>query len=171
MNDTPPNLPGTRLDAWYDGSAICVIAVSGSPGDPLDLGDDEVIDFIAKLQGCLAESQGLLTTDGGPPHQPQGTAQADDGAATLRHLAASRFHLPAHLPAQADQATDTALTHHLHRREFDLALKAAELLGTTLHAPTHFWHELALAAASMGLPQTAARYASGHLSSPRTGAI
>lgn len=30
-----------RLDAWYDGSAICLIAV-GSLGDPLDLGDDEV---------------------------------------------------------------------------------------------------------------------------------
>ena len=29
-----------RLDAWYDGSAICLIAV-GAHGDPLDLGDEE----------------------------------------------------------------------------------------------------------------------------------
>ena len=29
-----------RLDAWYDGSAICLTAV-GAHGDPLDLGDDE----------------------------------------------------------------------------------------------------------------------------------
>lgn len=45
-----------RLDAWYDGSAICLIAV-GAHGDPLDLGDDEVRALIAKLQHCLAESE------------------------------------------------------------------------------------------------------------------
>lgn len=45
-----------RLDAWYDGSAICLIAV-GAHGDPLDLGDDEVRALIAKLQQCLAESE------------------------------------------------------------------------------------------------------------------
>ena len=45
-----------RLDAWYDGSAICLIAV-GAHGDPLDLGDDEVRALIAKLQHCLAESK------------------------------------------------------------------------------------------------------------------
>jgi hypothetical protein len=33
--------PEDRLDVWYDGSAICVIAV-GTHGDPLDLGEDEV---------------------------------------------------------------------------------------------------------------------------------
>lgn len=44
-----------RLDAWYDGSAICLIAVGGH-GDPLDLGDDEVRALIAKLQQCLTES-------------------------------------------------------------------------------------------------------------------
>lgn len=44
-----------RLDAWYDGSAICLIAV-GAQGSPLDLGDDEVRALIAKLQQCLAES-------------------------------------------------------------------------------------------------------------------
>lgn len=45
-----------RLDAWYDGSAICVIAV-GAQGDPLDLGEQEIEDFIAKLQGLLAEAK------------------------------------------------------------------------------------------------------------------
>ena len=45
-----------RLDAWYDGSAICLIAV-GAHGDPLDLGDDEVRALIARLQQCLAESE------------------------------------------------------------------------------------------------------------------
>jgi hypothetical protein len=44
-----------RLDAWYDGSAICVIAV-GSHGDPLDLGEGEVVAFIEKLQACLKQA-------------------------------------------------------------------------------------------------------------------
>ena len=46
-----------RLQAWFDGSAICVIAV-GSQGDPLDLGDEEVEAFIQKLQECLQQSRG-----------------------------------------------------------------------------------------------------------------
>ena len=46
-----------RLNAWYDGSAICVIAV-GSQGDPLDLGDEEVEAFIQKLRVCLSQSRG-----------------------------------------------------------------------------------------------------------------
>lgn len=45
-----------RLDAWYDGSAICIIA-KGSHGDPLDLADHEVEEFIEKLQQCLRESR------------------------------------------------------------------------------------------------------------------
>jgi hypothetical protein len=44
-----------RLDAWYDGSAICVVAV-GTHGDPLDLSEDEARAFVAKLQKALAES-------------------------------------------------------------------------------------------------------------------
>ena len=51
-----------RLDACYDGSAICLIAV-GAHGDPLDLGDDEVRALIAKLQQCLAESEAAATDD------------------------------------------------------------------------------------------------------------
>ncbi len=46
-----------RLDAWYDGSAICVIAI-GSHGDPLDLGESEVEAFIAKLEKCLRQARG-----------------------------------------------------------------------------------------------------------------
>jgi len=45
-----------RLDAWFDGSAICVIAV-GSHGDPLDLADHEVEQFIEKLSDCLRRSK------------------------------------------------------------------------------------------------------------------
>jgi hypothetical protein len=45
-----------RLDVWHDGSAICVIAV-GSHGDPLDLGEAEVVEMIAKLQAALAEER------------------------------------------------------------------------------------------------------------------
>ena len=51
-----------RLDAWYDGSAICLIAV-GAHGDPLDRADDEVRALIAKLQQCLAESEAAATDD------------------------------------------------------------------------------------------------------------
>ncbi len=45
-----------RLEAWFDGSAICVIAV-GSHGEPLDLADHEVEEFIEKLKKCLLQSR------------------------------------------------------------------------------------------------------------------
>ena len=45
-----------RLDAWYDGSAICVAAISAH-GDPLDLGEHEVEAFIEKLQACLRQAK------------------------------------------------------------------------------------------------------------------
>jgi hypothetical protein len=44
-----------RLNVWYDGSAICVIAV-GSHGVPLDLGENEVEALIEKLQRGVRES-------------------------------------------------------------------------------------------------------------------
>jgi hypothetical protein len=56
MNGMDDPASRDRLDAWYDGSAICIIAV-GSRGDPLDLGDEEVEVFIAKLQNCLRASK------------------------------------------------------------------------------------------------------------------
>jgi len=48
-----------RLDAWWDGSAICVVAI-GAHGDPLDLAEHEAEAFISKLQGCLLEARGDL---------------------------------------------------------------------------------------------------------------
>ncbi len=45
-----------RLDAWFDGSAICIIA-TGSHGDPLDLSEHEVEEFIAKLKDCLEQAK------------------------------------------------------------------------------------------------------------------
>ena len=52
----PTRVEQDRLDAWHDGSAICVIAV-GSHGDPLDLGEEEVEGLIAKLQDALAKER------------------------------------------------------------------------------------------------------------------
>lgn len=43
-----------RLEVHYDGSAIIAV---GSYGDPLDLGEGEVKDLIAKLQTALAQSR------------------------------------------------------------------------------------------------------------------
>lgn len=50
-------IPEDRLDAWYDGSAVCVIVI-GSHGDPLDLAEHEVEAFIEKLRACLREARG-----------------------------------------------------------------------------------------------------------------
>ena len=54
-NQLRNNIKSDRLDAWFDSSAICVIAV-GSHGDPLDLSDEEVEAFILKLKKCVEES-------------------------------------------------------------------------------------------------------------------
>lgn len=45
-----------RLDVWYDGAAIAVIAV-GTHGDPLDLSESDVETLIAKLQAALAQAR------------------------------------------------------------------------------------------------------------------
>ena len=50
------SIPEDRCDAWYDGTAICVIAV-GLHGDPLDLAEHEVVQLIAKLQACLLQAK------------------------------------------------------------------------------------------------------------------
>jgi hypothetical protein len=39
MSSEKQRFPEDLLDAWYDGSAICVIAVS-THGDPLNLDED-----------------------------------------------------------------------------------------------------------------------------------
>jgi hypothetical protein len=56
LTDTPKYTE--RLDAWVDGSAICVVAVS-SHGDPLDLNEHEVEAFIEKLRQWLAKTRGM----------------------------------------------------------------------------------------------------------------
>jgi hypothetical protein len=45
-----------RVDVWYDGSAICIIAVAAN-GDPLDLGEGEADDLLRKLQACIAQAK------------------------------------------------------------------------------------------------------------------
>ncbi|MGH6612183.1 MAG: hypothetical protein ACRECQ_18220 [Burkholderiaceae bacterium] len=45
-----------RLNAWFDGSAVCVVAISAS-GDPLDLSEDEAREFLAKLQLAIDAAQ------------------------------------------------------------------------------------------------------------------
>lgn len=45
-----------RIEAVYDGSAICVRVV-GSHGDPVDMGEHEVEALIVALQDCLAKSR------------------------------------------------------------------------------------------------------------------
>ena len=50
------NTKKDKVDAWYDGSAICVIAV-GSHGDPLDLGEEEAIEFVNKINHCIKSAQ------------------------------------------------------------------------------------------------------------------
>lgn len=45
-----------RLDIWYDGSAICIIAV-GASGDPLDLGEEEAEKLLHKLKACIAQAK------------------------------------------------------------------------------------------------------------------
>jgi hypothetical protein len=52
----PKLIDDDRCAAWFDGSAVCVIAV-GTHGDPLDLGDKQVEGFIEKLHQALAQSK------------------------------------------------------------------------------------------------------------------
>lgn len=161
MTNVPKHVREDRLDAWYDGSAICVVAV-GSHGDPLDLADHEVGEFIRKLEGCLAESQSR-TTKGSEPSsssiQSERAALVESWATTLRHLAACRFYLPERLSAEASLAAELELAHYLHHNELGLALAAAESLGNTLDPPPQFWRELELAATNMAMLDAAARYA------------
>jgi hypothetical protein len=52
----PESLKKDRIDVWYDGSAICIIAVAAN-GDPLDLGEDEAEELLRKLQACIAQAK------------------------------------------------------------------------------------------------------------------
>ena len=155
MSDIPSNSREDRLDAWYDGSAVCVVAI-GSHGDPLDLADHEVSGFIRKLEGCLAESGAAPNSSAAESSR---AALAESWAITVRHLAACRFYLPERLAAEASLVAELELAHYLHHNELGLALEAAEALGNTLKPPTQFWRELQLAASSMGMAEAAGRYA------------
>lgn len=45
-----------RLDVWFDGSAICIIAAAAN-GGPLDIGEGEAEEFLAKLKACIAQAR------------------------------------------------------------------------------------------------------------------
>lgn len=55
MNDISV-IKNEKLDVWFDGSAICIIAI-GSHGDPLDLSENEAIEFMGKLNTCIKSAQ------------------------------------------------------------------------------------------------------------------
>ena len=144
-----------RLEAWHDGSAICVIAIS-STGDPLDLADHEVEQFISRLKACLVESHALCAEKSN--RLPQVNLR-ESWAITLRHLAASRYYLPEQLPTETARQTEESMTSYLHHNELGLALADAEAIGVELSPPSPYWHELSLAAISMNMPEAAARFA------------
>ena len=50
-----------RLDAWFDGTAVCLIAI-GAHNEPLDLAEEEVQALIVKLQNCLEEMRKTAQT-------------------------------------------------------------------------------------------------------------
>jgi hypothetical protein len=151
---TPISQSPDRLDAWFDGSAICVVAVSGA-GDPLDLAEHEVEGFVTKLQACLKDAQAPN------PQRTQHPASSlrQSWAITLRHIAASRFYLPEHMPTEAAVHAERNMVQYLHRNELGLALSEAEALGLEVEAQRSYWHELRLAASNMGLFEDAARLA------------
>ena len=77
---------------------------------------------------------------------------------TLRHLAASRYHLPERLEGEA-LAAATHLDHFLHNNEFGLALDEAEALGDLTEPNAAYWEELRLAAENMGMDEAAVKFA------------
>jgi hypothetical protein len=141
-----------RLEAWNDGSAICVIAV-GSHGDPVDLGEDEVRDFISRLEKCLAGEQKDFKGNDSAANL------RESWATTLRHLAASRYYLPKALTSGKAKEAERAWSNYLHANELELALWEAEHIGLEERAPAEFWNELRLAAASMRLEDAVANFA------------
>ena len=140
-----------RLEAWNDGSAICVIAV-GSHGDPLDLATHEVRNFIDTLEACLSEEPAAEATD-------KRRQLRRSWSTTLRYLAASRFYLPARLDSPVALNAERAFNDYLHKNELELALHEVEAIGMEQNAPAEFWQELRLAAREMGLHEQAERYA------------
>ena len=141
-----------RLEAWNDQAAICVIAV-GSHGDPLDLAEHEVRDFIRRLENCLSNEADRTN------HQAQALGLRESWAITLRHLAACRYYLPAVLTEPKAIESERAWKGYLHSNELGLALAEAEVMGHEQSAPAEYWNELRAAAANMGLEAEAATFA------------
>ena len=79
-------------------------------------------------------------------------------AVTLRHLMASKNHLPSPLPSAAVENL-RQMEEYLRHNELGLALHEAEFVGELCHSPPAFWAELRLAAQNMGLSEDAARFA------------
>jgi hypothetical protein len=77
-------------------------------------------------------------------------------AITLRHLAASRFYLPADLASAEAQASWATMQNYLHHNELGLALEEAMDLGEACSPPQEYWHELLHAADNMGLQEHSA---------------
>lgn len=74
-------------------------------------------------------------------------------AVTLRHLAASRFYVPEHLPSKDAEECWAQAQEFLHHNELGLALDELQALGELCSAPKEFWVELFLAAENMGLAE------------------
>lgn len=72
---------------------------------------------------------------------------------TLRFLASARYYLPELLPSAAATEVAAVAAHLLHNNELQLAYEELQELGVLVSAPSEFWAELHLAAASMGLLQ------------------
>ena len=79
-------------------------------------------------------------------------------AVTLRHLAASRYHLPERLEGEALGAA-SHFDHLFHHNEFGLALEEAEALGKLAESNACYWEELRLAAENIGMDEAAAKFA------------
>jgi hypothetical protein len=138
------------MDAWYDGSAVCVIAVAGQ-GDPLDLAEHEVRTLISKLEHSLAKAKGATVSD------PKSDLR-NSWAIPLRHLAACRFYLPESLANPSALEAERNCNHYLHNNELGLALHQAEFLGLEQNASADYWREFYFAASNMGLVEDAARF-------------
>jgi|JI7StandDraft_1071085.scaffolds.fasta_scaffold238132_2 hypothetical protein len=140
-----------KLEAWNDGSAICVIAV-GSHGDPLDLAEHEVREFIRRLEACLSNRSREAD------EQVAAAKLRRSWATTLRHLAACRYYLPKVLATPSAVEAELAWSDYLHNNELELALYEAEVVGMEQDAPAEYWQELRLAAVSMGLEGQVAKF-------------
>ena len=80
---------------------------------------------------------------------------------SLRYLAAARFYLPVVLKGGEKFAIDEQYLDYLHNREYKLALEELAEFGIEnagFAEEALFWHELALAADILGLPDKAAEY-------------